>query len=450
MKMESSNGKAGSIEQLLSTVERSIAKGLVPAAIYSNAEIFELEMERIFSRTWLYLGHESEIPHPGDYVVRNLGAESFILVRGSDGESRALVNVCRHHGTALCNGERGNATSFRCPYHGWTYSNNGELLSPTAAEGYDAYGGTLDKSAWGLLQAPKISRYRGLIFVALSDEAPSLDDYLGISKWYLDILSNKCDGGVEAVGPPQRWVINANWKLPADNFVGDIFHFGNVHLSVGESGLLGQGPAGLPTGANVWTEQGHGVWFSRRGIPEGGDGLSMRSYPDSLRASINRRLSAQQLATLAWSLYYGGNVFPNLGYFDTMLPDLEGALTPCVTLRLWVPLDFAHTEVCSWFMVDRDAPEEFKRRSYHSYMRCFGAAGALEQDDVEVWCRVTRAAKGVLARKMQLNFTLGLGAPGVEQDFPGPGPATISNLERAENNQRNFYRRWLEYLRNET
>src|SRR5713226_6232926 len=102
---------------------------MLPARVFNDADIHELEKERIFSRTWMFLAHESEIAKPGDYVQRYIADDSFIVARDETMAIRVLFNACRHRGTLLCRAEMGNAPYFRCSYHGWTYKNTGELLS---------------------------------------------------------------------------------------------------------------------------------------------------------------------------------------------------------------------------------------------------------------------------------------------------------------------------------
>src|SRR4051795_3674321 len=134
----------------------NIETGLFPAAIYSDPDVFHLERERLFSRTWQFLAHESEIPEPGDYVVRRIVDDSFIVVRDEGGAIRVLFNMCVHRGMQVCRAELGNASHFRCPYHAWTYNNTGELTGVPFHE--DAYGGEagLRREGVGLLPAPRI------------------------------------------------------------------------------------------------------------------------------------------------------------------------------------------------------------------------------------------------------------------------------------------------------
>ena len=95
---------------------------------FRSPEILSLEHERVFERCWIYAGHESEIPQPGDFCSRRVAGRPVIFARGSDGQVRVLLNTCTHRGTLVCREQRGNARTFQCPYHAWTYNNCGELV----------------------------------------------------------------------------------------------------------------------------------------------------------------------------------------------------------------------------------------------------------------------------------------------------------------------------------
>lgn len=140
----------GFIEDLVRTEE-----GVVSSRIFIDPEIYGLELEQIFAKSWLFVAHESEIPQAGDFVTRYMGEDPVIVWRGQDGKVRVFLNVCRHQGRKVCGEDLGRAAQFRCPYHGWTYSNCGELISVPFFEGYQ---GKLDKGGLGSL-------YHGLIFL---------------------------------------------------------------------------------------------------------------------------------------------------------------------------------------------------------------------------------------------------------------------------------------------
>jgi PAH dioxygenase large subunit len=133
-------------EAILKEMSLSLDKGIIPAGIFNDQEIYDLEMERIFSRKWILVGHDSEIASPGDYMLRYIGEDPFIVNRDETGQINIMLDACRHRGVRICRAEKGNTSHFRCPYHGWTYKNNGELIGMPAQN--QAYNG-MEKKDWG-------------------------------------------------------------------------------------------------------------------------------------------------------------------------------------------------------------------------------------------------------------------------------------------------------------
>jgi phthalate 3,4-dioxygenase subunit alpha len=163
----------------LTAIVADVRRGMIPAHIYNDPEIFALERDRLFARAWIFVAHESEIPQPGDYVVRRVLADSFIVARDEDSAVRVMFNMCLHRGMQVCRAEMGNASHFRCPYHAWTYRNDGRLAGLPFHD--EAYGGEdgFARGGQSLLPAPAMDRYNGLIFVSLDPNAPPLLDWLG-------------------------------------------------------------------------------------------------------------------------------------------------------------------------------------------------------------------------------------------------------------------------------
>jgi len=200
----------------------------VHVSLYTDPRIFADEMERIFHRGWVFVGHESEIPRPGDFITRTLGTQPVLMVRGSEGGVSVFLNRCAHRGTMVCPASHGKARSFACPYHGWTYGLGGELLGVPYPGGYASF----DKSAHGLPRVPRLSSYRGFVFASLGPTGPSLSEHLGAATRLID---RSCDlspeGEIELGAGWVKHQCAANWKMLPEND-SDGYHLGFVHLAL--------------------------------------------------------------------------------------------------------------------------------------------------------------------------------------------------------------------------
>jgi len=436
----------------LDLVLGDVRRGMIPAHIYNDEEIFRLERERLFGRAWVFVGHTSEIPQPGDYVVRRVLEDSFIVARGEDGEVRALFNMCLHRGMQVCRAEMGNASHFRCPYHGWSYRNDGRLVGLPFHK--DAYGGEAGFRRKGqtLLPAPALDTYNGLIFVSLDPDAPPLRDYLGDFAFYLDYYTRQSESGIELRGP-QRWRVKANWKIGAENFAGDMYHTPQTHTSVVEIGLFREPKAEKrKDGCTYWAGNGGGTTYK---LPPGSleERLRYVGYPDVMIEKMKRQWSQAQLDVIGRDgfMVSAASVFPNLSLVHNWprVEDSEDVL-PFISIRTWQPVGPDETEVLSWFAVEAEAPEEFKALSYKAYLMCFGSTGMFEQDDVENWVSLTSTAAGSMARRLLLNSRMGLLEDGTTvvpplpaDRFAGPGEAFVGY---GEHNQRHLLARWADHL----
>jgi phthalate 3,4-dioxygenase subunit alpha len=428
-----------------------VRQGFVPAHIYNDAEIFALERDRLFGQAWVFLAHESEIPAPGDYVVRRVLADSFIVARDELGTVRVMFNMCLHKGMQVCRAELGNASHFRCPYHAWTYRNDGRLVGLPFHE--EAYGGEdgFARRGQSLLPAPAMDTCNGLIFISLRPDPPALLDWLGEFAFYLNFYTRQSPGGIELRGP-QRWRIKANWKIGAENFAGDSYHTPHTHASVVEIGLFREPKASKrKEGALYLAGPGSGTTYK---LPPGGtfdEQLAYVGYPDSMIEVMAQTWTDGQrrLVEQDGFMVSAATLFPNLSLVHNWpVIDETGKVVPFISLRQWQPVSERETEVLSWFAVDADAPEEFKRQSYQAYLMCFGSSGMFEQDDVENWVSITDMAGGSMARRLRLNSRMGLTSDDKPikpplAGFSGPGTAYQGF---GEFNQRHWLSRWADYL----
>lgn len=438
-------GPDSELHEGLLDVQQRLAAGTLPQWVLTDPAIFQLEVERIFARTWYLLGHESELPHPGDYVTRWYVNDPVLLTRAKDGTLRAYLNSCMHRGTMLCTADSGNRNSFTCPYHGWTYSLDGELVGIVAGE--KVYGTEMDREQWSLRSLPRLETHHGLIFASLDPDIRPLSEYLGGLSWYLDILVGRTDERMEVRGAPLRWVVDANWKIGSENFGGDAYHVAMTHRSTVELGLSPKDPLFTSYGHQIVLDEGHTASVVTRSPKITGSIPPYQGQPEELWPNFERNLTQDQLDVWRNAAVIHGNCFPNLSFLSPM----HGAggharLTNFLTLRQWRPLGPDKVEIWSWFLTDREAPEEFKQESYKRYVSTFGPAGTLEQDDVEIWTRITEASKGLMARDKDLsygnvmNYMMGLDHIDPDPEWPGPGTAYPTTFLEAS--QRKFYETW--------
>ncbi len=432
-------------EKALQLLKEKMEQGLLPQWVLTDPDIYEMEREKIFGRTWQFLAHESELKEPSSYVTRWMVDDPILLVKNKNGEFKAFLNSCTHRGPRLCTEDRGKKKTFTCPYHGWSFDLDGNLIGIVA--GNKVYGGEMCKSEWGLREVPRLESYQGMIFASLDPDAMPLEEYLGDMKWYFDILLGRSDGGMEVRGVPQRWVTKANWKATSENFMADPYHVQTTHRSTVELGISPEDPLYAGYGHQVVLEHGHGinVITSKTGRAR----VPYQGTPESMWPMFKRNLSPEQDDVLSRVTVFVGGVYPNLS-FVSPIHGTEGHLHNYLNFRLWRPIGPDKVEVWCWFMIDKAAPEEYKEAAYRGYIGSFGPSGTLEQDDTEIWARMVEASGGLMARDKELsynnvlNYLMGLDRVEPDPDFPGPGKAYPTTYLDALS--RSMHEYWMELM----
>ena len=425
-----------------------LSKGQISREIFVNEEIYQRELEQVFARSWLFIGHESQIEKPGDYFISGMGEESVIMCRDRESKVHVFLNSCRHRGMKVCRYDEGNTPVFTCPYHGWSYATDGKLAGIPYFK--DAYHGEIDRTQWGLVEVAQLRIYKGTVWATWDQTAPPFLEYLGDFKMFLDLSLDSWDGsegGSEVIGGVQKWMIPCNWKFPAENFSGDSYH--NIsHRSVD---MVGIGPSG--TGRRDMNERNQAkrlhILFPERGhhtgaylLPKGDS--TPPAYQDSPVVSEyfahcereRRRVRGE------WGRLVGspGEIFPN-----TALHPRQPR-----TIAVWHPRGVHQTEVWRWYLVDRAAPDEVKNFLREYYIRYSGPGGLTEQDDMENWNYAHSASRGTIARRYPYSYEQGLGYERADFEVDGlkfPGLVTdLSEVKSSEDNLRNLYRRWADFM----
>lgn len=415
-------------------------KGYISRELFVDEGIYREELDKVFTRAWLFVGHESQIPKPGDFFTSRMGEESVIMCRDKKNNIQIFLNSCRHRGMKVCRYESGNTSLFTCPYHSWTYTTDGKLQG--VPQYRTLYEGNLDREANGLVSVAKLYNYKGTIWATWDPAAPDFLTYLGDARKHLDQALDCRDGregGSEVIGI-HKWILPSNWKFAAENFLGDTYH-NPSHRSVD---LIGIGPSAasgkkgrrddeLEKAQHIWVsfQQGHGV----HSAVQPSENEYIESFLDNpvleeyFRECYNERKA--RLGEEARLLPFVGSIFPHTSYHGRQPRGL------CV----WHPHSPTTTEAWRFFLVDKDAPDEVKDYLRHYYMRYSGPAGMTEQDDMENWRYATEASMGTVARRYPFNYQQSMGKNNAEYNYPGD-----ITLQPTEQMARGYYRTWQRYM----
>jgi len=270
--------------------------------------------------------------------------------------------------------------------------------------------------------------------------------------WYLDLVFGLNEHGVEVLAPPQRFVVDANWKSAAENFCGDDYHLGTLHRSVWDVEAFPVSFEDDMAGYHIQAAPGHSLSLSMR-LDGSSGGPEFYGLPRSVAATFGpMQVTTTQLAVARQSRVLVGNVFPNLSVLAQ--PATEDASTHPATgvlaFRTWQPLGPGRMEVWSWFAAYRNMTAEQKRRSYRAALGTISVAGCYDMDDAEPWIGTARTGRSVAAAMLGLNLNYQMGMPGIGRakeagDWPGPGLAFTPRYE--EGVQRNFFAFYLRMMR---
>ena len=413
--------------------------GLLDRTIFSSEELYPQELERVFGRTWLFIGHDSLVPNPNDFFLTYMGEDPVILTRDAKGEVHAFLNMCRHRGNRVARADDGNAKNFMCTYHGWTYSNDGKLVSVPGLQ--EAYYGELEVDKLGLIAVAQLDSYAGFIFATWDAEAPSLEDYLGDMRWYMDTYLNRRDGGMELIGP-DKWIIPTNWKMPAENFGGDNYHVHVSHrsavLAMAKFGRFRDPGPGIQVtpGFSVAPGMGHNLSMLSAGDAEDSAPIMERivrhpvqaAYLHDTMPEVERRLGTLRGRRLLLGV---GNIFPNtsLHIFNNLI-------------RTWHPRGPYETEVWAFIAIEKEMPQEGKDIIRTMSQRTFNPSGMFEQDDMDNWRQCTESGKSMIGRRVPQQIRMGLGREGPHDVLPG----LVHTSNMSEATHRGMYSAWQQFM----
>jgi len=351
----------------------------------SSQHVFDLEQRAIFEKCWIYIGHESEISKPGDFLTRTIIRRPLIFCRGDDGQVRVFLNSCPHRGAEVCRDTKGNAKAFRCFYHSWSFNNRGKLIG---VPGEESYSGEFNKEKLGLPEI-RSSSYRGLVFFTLNPEAESLESYLAGAKKYIDAVVDQGLRGMEITAGTQLYSMKANWKLLVENTV-DFYHTVPVHTSYFDFlKNLGAETSGGVQGRGHDLGNGHAVvefrapWGKPVARWEPSWGEDERIRLEGVRADLKAAYGEERARLIA-------ETDRNLAIFPNLL--INDALSPVI--RFANPISPDYTEITQWSFGAVGEPDHVRERRLHAFNTFLGPGGLATPDDIEALDGCQRGYEG--------------------------------------------------------
>ena len=345
--------------------------------IFTDPDLFELEMQHIFEGNWIYMAHESQIPNPNDYFTTSMGRQPVVITRNRKGELQAFINACSHRGAMICRHKRGNKATFTCPFHGWTFSNGGKLLKVKDPEGAGYPDSFNCEGSHDLTKVARFESYRGFLFGSLNPDVKPLTEHLGEATKIIDMIVDQSPDGLEVLRGSSTYVYDGNWKLQTENGA-DGYHVSATHWNYAattsrrkESHVVDKTRA---MNAGGWAKQGGGFYSF-----EHGHLLLWTTWsnPED-RPNWDRReeLAATYGQAMAdWMINRSRNLclYPNVYLMDQFSSQI----------RTYRPIAVDKTEVTIYCIAPRGEAPEARARRIRQYEDFFNASGMATPDDLE-------------------------------------------------------------------
>ena len=417
-----------------------IEPGRVHRDVYTDPELFELEIERIFGRAWVFVGHDSQIPNPGDYITTEIGRQPVILIRHKDGSARVLLNRCSHRGAKVLNDASGNAKSLICLYHGWSFGTDGACLGVTMPEGCAADFNTKD---FGLSTAARTGTYRGFIFASLSEKGPSFEEFLGPMTANIDDLVDRApDGEILLDAGMHRYFFRGNWKLQVENVL-DSYHVPFSHAStVNKKGEQFSRREGDKGGAQVVDEKKKktsDAWKGRRSyVVEFGHGWTSntelkdkeRSSPawNAYKDALAAKVGTERMEEILTPEFHNTLLYPN-----TSIMGLN------IHVRVIKPIAVDLTEVNVYPIRLKGAPDEMNFGNIRLLNVTHSAASFVQTDDLEAFRRTQEGLRST--QSDWVDISRGMGEEQTDSHYNATSESAMHEMAiRAQ------YDAWLNYM----
>ena len=367
------------IDYLNAMLEDDKEKGIYRCKreMFTDPDLFELEMTHIFEGNWIYLAHESQIPNVNDFLTTTMGRQPIFIARNKAGELNAFLNACSHRGAMLCRHKTGNRASYTCPFHGWTFNNSGKLLKvkdPAAAgypEGFNCEG------SHDLTKVARFESYRGFLFGSLNPDVKSLAEHLGESAKIIDMIVDQSADGLEVLRGSSSYIYEGNWKLTAENGA-DGYHVSSVHWNYAatqnQRTLREAGEEIKTMSAGSWAkggggfysfDHGHLLLWTRWANPQDRPAWERR---DELARDFGQ-------ARADWMIENSRNLclYPNVYLMDQFSSQI----------RIARPISVDKTEITIYCIAPKGESSEARTKRIRQYEDFFNVSGMATPDDLE-------------------------------------------------------------------
>lgn len=374
---------------------------------FRDPDIFQLEIERIFESSWVFVGLEAQVAQAHDYLSTWIGRTPVVITRGRDGRLHCVINSCRHRGAALFQEQRGRKPYHACPYHGWVYDSAGRCVDVKDKEA-GSYPPAFDNIDHDLVPVARFDSYRGFLFASLSPDVPDLLEHLGDARRFLDLVVEQSKDGLEIVPGDVVYTFQGNWKMQVENTL-DLYHFTSTHPSylqvLQQRGKRREQQAGEERLAPSIYENLDAQQQAQRGsmsfeyghVAYWGDNPNAADRP--LHANVEELISRVGRDMAEWMLRVRNLViFPNLQIVENA----------SLQMRVLRPLAVDRTEISSYCLAPKGETPAAREKRIRQYEEFYNPSGMATPDDVAVYeaCQRGHGARGLDG---QLGYLRGLG-----------------------------------------
>ena len=417
--------KARDLDTLLATAVQDDAQaGLFRCRrdIFTNEDLFALEMKHIFEGNWVYLAHESQVSNVNDYYTTWIGRQPIVITRDKTGTLNAVINACAHKGAMLCRRKQGNKGSFTCPFHGWTFANTGKLLKVKDAKTTQYPDQFNTDGSHDLTRIARFESYRGFLFGSLNPDVAPLTDYLGETTVVIDQIVDQAPEGLEVLRGNSSYIYDGNWKLQMENGC-DGYHVSSVHWNYATTMDRRSATGTKAVDANSWSKSTAGVY----GFDNGHILLWTNTANPEVRPVFNRRdeIAArlgEDKADFIVNQTRNLCLYPNVFLMDQF----------STQIRVVRPLSVDRTEVTIFCFAPKGEGAEDRATRIRQYEDFFNVSGMGTSDDLEEF----RACQTAYAGSAPLWNDMSRGAPlwihGADDNARRMGLNPLISGERSE------------------